>query len=124
MYYELLALEVNATIAGLDIHKPPFIQGKSGVLHRFNFLASEGNRNYGFDICSEADEVAILRSFAKKLDTGAETFIVCLSGRASPDAGGLAASYGIEILTPGAVGKFFSKKVIQQLRAPGISSRS
>jgi hypothetical protein len=118
MYYERLALEINATIAGLDIKKPSVLKGASGVEHRFSFLATDGKRFYGFDISPEVGEVEILRSFVKRIDTNAETYVVCLSGRPSTDAQRMAAKYGISVLTPGQVGDFFSMRVSEMIRSP------
>ena len=38
MYYEKLALEVGATVAGLNVVKPAVIRGESGVDQRFAFV--------------------------------------------------------------------------------------
>jgi hypothetical protein len=117
VYYEELALEVSASIAGLRVVKPPVIRGRSGVEHRFSFMATDEKVNYGFDVWQNVNEVEVLRTFIKKLDTGVQSLIVCLSGRPSLEGKKLAGGYGIEVLTPGDVGNFFSKRISQQIRA-------
>ena len=117
MYYEKLALEVNANIAGLDIVKPPFVRGTSGVEHKFAFLASDRMNRYGFDIHNQVGEVEVLRSFIKRMDTGVEVFLVCLSGRPSPEGQRLASSYGMKVLNPAEAGDFFSNRIVQEIRS-------
>jgi hypothetical protein len=119
VYYEELALEVNATIAGLEVTKPPVLRGKSGIEHRFAFLATDGRARYGFDVCPQVGEVEILRAFVKKMDTAVEAFVVCLSGRPEAESKELAAKYGIKVLTPGDVGDFFSRRISEKIRVPG-----
>jgi hypothetical protein len=119
VYYEELALEVNATIAGLEVIKPPILRGKSGIEHRFAFLAVDGQTRYGFDVCPKVGEVEILRAFVKKMDTGIEAFVVCLSGRPEPEGEIMSAKYSIKVLSPGDVGDFFSKRISDKIRAPG-----
>lgn len=119
VYYEELALEVSASIAGLRVIKPPVLRGTSGVDQRFSFLASDENVRYAFDVWQNVNEIEVLRTFIKKLDTGVQALIVCLSGRPSPEGRKLAASYGIDVLSPGDVGNFFSRRITQQIRATG-----
>jgi hypothetical protein len=118
VFYEELALEVNATIAGLEVIKPPIIRGRSGIEHRFAFLAADGQKRYGFDVCPQVGEVEILRAFVKKMDTDADAFVVCLSGRPAPEGKALSAKYGVKVLSPGDVGDFFSKRISDQIRVP------
>jgi len=118
MYYEKLALEVGATVAGFTVVKPAVIRGASGVDHRFTFVASDGPSMYAFDVCADAGQVEILRTYIKKMDTGAKTYIVCLSGKANADTEEMAKSYGIDVLSPSEVGDFFSERIAQKIRAP------
>jgi len=117
MYYERLALEVGATVAGLEVLKPPRISGESGVEQKFTFVAVDGPDKYAFDVYSEVREADILKTYVKKMDTGAKTFVVCLSGRPDPQAKELARNYGIDVLTPMEVGDFFSARITQFIRA-------
>jgi hypothetical protein len=114
MSYERLALEVGATLAGLDIVRPAVIRGTSGVQHRFTFVATRGPLSYAFDICTEVGEVEVIRTYIKKLDTGARTLVVCPSGKVEPEARDLSESYGIEILGTKEVEDFFSKNITRQ----------
>jgi hypothetical protein len=118
MYYEKLALEVGATVAGLDVVKPAVIRGESGVDQRFTFVAADGPEMYAFDVYTEVRETEILRTYVKKMDTGAKAFVVCLSGRPDAKAKELARNYGIDVLSPMQVGDFFSTRIAQFLRAP------
>ena len=113
MYYEKLALEVGATVAGYEVAKPPTILGASGIEQRFTFVATEGDKKYAFDIYNDVGEVEILRTYVKKMDTGAETYIVCLSGRPKERAKELSVNYGIQILGPREVGDFFTRRITQ-----------
>lgn len=117
MYYEKLALEVGATVAGLTVVKPPVLTGASGVEQKFSFVATDGSQTYCFDLCSEVGQVEILKTYIKKMDTGSRGFIVCLSGSPTPEAKEMAKSYGIEVLSPSDVGEFFSGRIMQQIRA-------
>ena len=124
MYYEKLALEVGATVAGFDVVKPAVIRGASGIDQRFTFVANDGTQQYAFDVCPEVGQVEVLRNYVKKMDTGARTFVVCLSGRPTPEGNELAKNYGIEVLSPSEVGDFFSNKIAEHIRAPRMSQVS
>jgi predicted RecB family endonuclease len=117
MYYEKLALEVGATVAGLDVVKPAVLRGESGGEHRFTFVAADAGETYAFDIYSEVGEVEVLRTYIKKMDTGANAFVVCLSGRPDGKAKELARNYGIDVLSPMEVGDFFSSRITQFIRS-------
>jgi hypothetical protein len=117
MYYEKLALEVNAAASGLTVVKPAAIAGASGIDQKFTSVAADGPTSYAFDVYPEVTEKEVLKTYIKKLDTGAETYIVCLQGKSTPEAARLAREYGIDLLGPGNVGDFFSAKITQQLRA-------
>jgi len=122
MYYEKLALEVGATVAGLEVVKPSRIVGESGVEHRFTFVAGDGTRKYAFDVYNELREADVLRTYVKKMDTMAETYVVCLSGRPDDRSKELARNYGIDVLTPMEVGDFFSSRITQFIRSPKTDS--
>jgi hypothetical protein len=111
MYFEKLALEVNAVAAGLQVVKPATVRGRSGDDQRFAFVASDGSSTYAFEIFPEVSEKEVLRTYVKKLDAGVQACIVCLKGRPSVEASELACYYGIEVMGPGKVGDFFSRKV-------------
>jgi predicted RecB family endonuclease len=118
MYYERLALEVGATVAGFDVIKPASIRGASGVEQSFDFVAADGHQMYAFDLCAKIGQVEILRTYVKKMDTGAKTFIVCLSGRPNAETKDLARNYGIDVLSPSDVGNLFSSRISQHIRVP------
>jgi hypothetical protein len=119
MYYEKLALEVGATVAGFKVINPPAVEGSSGVEHRFSFAAIEGSTVYCFDIYNDVGEIEIIKSYIKKMDTGARVFVVCLSGRPGPQAEGLARNYDMEILGPKEVGDFFEERIARQVQSTG-----
>jgi len=121
MYYERLALEVGATVAGLNVVKPPMLVGESGIEHRFTFVATDDTRKYAFDIYTELKETDIIYTYIKKMDTGAEAYVVCLSGRPNEKAKELARNYGIDVLTPMEVGDFFSTRITQFITASKTS---
>jgi len=118
MYYEKLALEVGATVAGLDVIKPAVIRGESGADQRFTFVAADGPEMYAFDVYTDVREAEILRTYVKKMDTGANAFVVCLSGRPDAKAKELARNYGIDVLSPMEVGDFFSTRITQLINSP------
>ena len=66
MYYEKLALEVNAATAGMTVVKPPVQKGTSGVEHRYTMMATYGATMYGVDIYPEVGEIEIIGTFAKR----------------------------------------------------------
>jgi len=125
MYFEKLVLEVHAKNAGWEAVKPPVVQGKSGVLQKFSFLATDGPRYYGFDIYSDVSEEAVLQTYMKRLDTEALTVIISLSGRPRERVSKLAENYGISILSPGDIEGFFNfdrEGLVPTPRpAPGLS---
>lgn len=120
LYYEKLALEVGATVAGFDVVKPAVLTGASGVVHSFTFVAAEGSTTYAFDVYREVGEVEMIRTYIKKMDTGARTLVVCLSGKPKAEALRMADCYGIELLGPKEVGDFFSRRISQLVTSVGI----
>ena len=107
MYFEKLALEINATTAGWEVIEPPIRVGTSGVEHRFTFLSSDSGSLYGFDLYPEIGEIQVLRTFIKEMDTGISGVLICLSGRPSQRAQEVAAELGVRILSPAEIGRFF-----------------
>jgi hypothetical protein len=114
MYFELLSLEIHASMAGLKVSKPPVCRGESGVEHRFSFVAYDDSLTYGFDIYNEVSQEEVIRTFTKKLDTKAYTSIVNLRGKPSADVAALADDYGITILGPGDIDTFFRWMKVEQ----------
>jgi|SRR5579863_8269203 len=123
MYFEKLALEVNASIAGLETMKPAIIKGESGVDHKFTFLAMDDSKAFGFDIYPKVGEVEVLRAFVKKIDTGADVFVVCLSGRPEPEVQKMAEKYEVEVIGPGEVGNFFSSRIARLVKSEQMKVR-
>jgi len=107
MYFEKLALQVNATSAGWEVMEPPRCVGTSGVGHKFTLLASDSGQKYGFDLYPDVGEVEVLRTFIKEMDAGVSGVLVCMRGRPSEKAGKLAVELGVTILNPGEIGEFF-----------------
>jgi hypothetical protein len=122
MYFELLALEIHASMSGLNVIKPPFCKGKSGVDHRFSFLASDEKLEYGFDIYDDTSQEDVLKTFTKKLDTEVCAFIINLRGRAKEEVVDLANKYGITILGPAEIDTFFNWMTVEpREKGPSIS---
>lgn len=109
MEFEKLAVEVSAARAGLTEVRPPVLTGQSGIRHRFNLLFSDGRSSYAFDFYEEVTEIQVVRSYAKKFDTGSSVGIVCLSGSVAEGAAALAGSYGMGILGPAEIELFFAR---------------
>jgi hypothetical protein len=113
VYFEKLALEINATAAGWEVIRPARRVGTSGVEHGFTFLTSDSKHLYGFDLYPEIGEIEVLRTLIKEMDTGISAVLVCLSGKPSERARELAAELGVRILSPAEIGGFFrSEKVV------------
>jgi len=110
MYFEKLALEVNATSAGWEVINPAVVTGTSGIEHKFTFLASDSGKLYGFDLYPEIGEIEVLRTFIKEMDSKTSAVIVCLSGRPTEKASEVAAELGVRILSPAEIGEFFKSK--------------
>ena len=98
MYYERLSLEVIAAKSHWQVVSPPTLTGRSGVTHRFDFVAMDGKDKLVFDICERLSETDVIKTFIKKLDTGASAYIVCLTEKMTEGAGKLAEEYGMKIL--------------------------
>ena len=108
MEFEKLALEVSALKAGLTALSPHALQGSSGVEHKFDLLFTDGRHRYAFDFYEEVSEVEVVRSFAKKFDSGCTVNIVCPPGMATDEAQKLALFYNMRVLTPEAAPTFFA----------------
>jgi len=112
MELERLMLRVAATRAGLRVVEPPILTGRSGVPHRFSFLATDGSQSFAFDFYSTVGEVDLLASYVKMMDTGAFVQIVCFNGNPTIEAEGGARDYRIRILRSGELSRFFDKKLV------------
>ena len=114
MYSEKLSLRVSAERAGWETVEPPTLAGASGVVQRFAFLAVKGPAKVAFDICEkDVDGIDVVRSYIKKVDTGATVVVISSGGRRSEIASRLAADYGMPILSPDEVGSYLSTRIIQ-----------
>jgi len=98
LYYEKLALEIIAARSHWGVASPPILTGSSGVSHRFDFVAFEGDEKIAFDIYDRVSETDVIKTFVKKLDTGASAYMVCVSEKMTEGAGRLATEYGIRVL--------------------------
>jgi hypothetical protein len=105
--YESLILKIHAGRAGWTAVESPFYPGKSGV-RKFSFLAKDGTDVCGFDICEDACEEDVRKSYEKKKDTGVYTVIISLSGRPRKEVAQLADDCGISIFSPANIDSFFS----------------
>lgn len=108
MYYERLSLEVVAARLQWEVVSPPILRGLSGVTHKFDFVAVDGKEKLVFDIYDRLNETDVIKTFIKKLDTGASAYIICLSDKAEEGAGKLAAEYRLKILPSKGVEYAFS----------------
>jgi hypothetical protein len=123
VYFEKLALEINATTAGWEVIEPATCVGESGVEHRFTFLASDSGHRCGFDLYPEIGEIQVLRTFIKEMDTGISGILVCLSGRPSERAREVAAELGVRILSPAEIGGFFKSEKMPLAEYQEVQSR-
>ena len=112
LQYEKLALRVKAAKSHLEVVSPPTIAGRSGVTHRFDFVAVGGKKRLAFDICEMVSETDVIKTFAKQLDTGASAFIILAGERMTEGAARLAAEYGLRVLRPPDFGSAFRTREI------------
>ncbi len=75
----------------------PTLAGKSGVMHSFDYLATDGQNLFAFDVYDQLGEVEVLKTGIKKIDTGVSTSIVCLSGNITEQARKLIADYKLKV---------------------------
>ena len=113
MYAEKLTLEVEAAKLGWKVVKPPRVKGTSGVEHSFTFLATSGNISYAFDVYDQVTEIEVLKSYARKFDTGSIVNLVSEGGTSSSEAQSLAKEYGMKILRPEEIRPFFRSALVE-----------
>jgi hypothetical protein len=112
LYAEKLTLEVEAAKLGWYIVKPPRIVGTSGVEHTFSFVASSGRMKYAFDVYDQVTELEVLKSYARKFDTGSVVNLVSTKKSATTLAESLAKEFGMKILWPEEIASFFRTALI------------
>jgi len=110
---ERLELRVAAEKAGLRVEDPPLLTGRSGVTHRFSFLASDESGSVGFDFYDTVGEIELLKSAIKKFDTGAMIQVVCLKGEPTPEAKLLARDLEMKLLSPETLVNSFEQQLIE-----------
>ncbi|HME18911.1 MAG TPA: hypothetical protein VKF15_04160 [Nitrososphaerales archaeon] len=110
---ERLELRVAAAKARLHVVDPPLLTGRSGVTHRFSFLASDESGSFGFDFYDTVGEIELLKSAIKKFDTGALIQVVCLKGVPTPEADLLAKDLEIRILSPETLIRSFEQVLVE-----------
>ncbi len=98
LYYERLSLEIIAAKSHWQIVSPPTLMGRSGVAHRFDFVAMDGQDSLVFDICEQLSETDVIKTYIKQLDTGASACIICRTKKMTEGASKLAAEYGLKVL--------------------------
>jgi hypothetical protein len=112
LFAEKLSLEVEASKLGWYIVKPPRIVGISGIEHTFSFVASSGRVKYAFDVYEEVTEMEVIKSYARKYDTGAVVNLVTTKGVSSPEGQRLAKEYGMTVLKSDEIAPFFRSALI------------
>jgi hypothetical protein len=113
LFAERLTLEVEASKLGWYTVKPPRIVGNSGIEHSFSFVATSGHVKYAFDVYDQVTELEVLKTYARKFDTGSIVNLVSAKGTATSEAQNLAKEYGMKILRPEEVSPFFRSALIQ-----------
>ena len=117
MYYEKLALEVIAARSHWGVASPPILTGRSGIPHRFDFVAYDGRENIVFDIYDRLTETDVIKTFVKKLDTGAIAYIICVSEKMTEGAGRLAWEYGLKVLRSRSIESAFRQEEMAPIRS-------
>jgi len=113
LYTERLSLEVFAAKSHWQVVNPPTLTGRSGITHRFDFVALDGKNSLVFDISEQLSETDVIKTYIKKLDTGASAYIVCLTGKITERADKLAAEYGLKVLHSDNMESAFRTKEIE-----------
>lgn len=111
--YERLSLEVIAAKSNWQIVNPPTLAGRSGVTHRFDFVATHGQYSLVFDIYEELSETDVIKMYIKKLDTGASACIICHTERMTEGARKLAAEYGLKVVRSDNIKSAFNARGIE-----------
>ena len=112
MSVEKLLLEVGSKKAGLDVIKPPALRGASGVEHKFSFLC-RGSSKVAVDIYEDITEIEVIKTFVKRVDTGAQAHLVWTGERCTASARDLAAEYGMQIMREQDLSGFFEGLVMK-----------
>jgi hypothetical protein len=76
---------------------PPTLKGKSGVMHGFSFLASDGEKFYGADILEPISQIDAMKARIKQYDTGAFCCMVSPTGKPGTDVKKNGSQFGIGI---------------------------
>ena len=113
MEVERLELKVAARRAGLEIVEPPLLEGRSGTMHRFGFVARDQSSTFAFDFYNEVTEIELLRSAIKGIDTGAKVNVVTLSGETTETALLFASELKARILDTRNYIRAFEKQLIE-----------
>ena len=100
MYGEKLSLELLASRHECSVIKPPVVTGRSGVVHRFDFLARDGEEYLGFDVYDRLDEISVIKTFIKRTDTGASVAIICPKVHVPEALQGLLREYNMKVVSP------------------------
>ncbi len=90
---EKIAMIANE--AGFETRNSPVLMGRSGVEHTFSLLIICGDNRCAVDVYDSPGEGDVLRTYLKKFDTGASSYIVSLTGTPSESTMNLALKYGI-----------------------------
>jgi hypothetical protein len=114
--YERLLLEIIAARSHWQTLSPPSLRGRSGVMHRFDFVATDGRASLVFDVCEQVSEIDVIKTYTKKLDTGASACIICKNKKMTARARRLTAEYSLKVLS--------SDKIESAFRAKGVRLQS
>jgi len=73
----------------------------------------DGQDSRVFDIYEQLNETDIIKTYIKKLDTGATAYVICLTGKMTEGASKLVSEYGLEVLRSDNIESDFRAKEIQ-----------
>jgi len=116
--YEVLRLQLIAEKNGWITVKPPFRVGKSGVIHKFSYLAADGNVLCGFDFYENVRERDVQKVVSKRKDTGIYAIIVSLNGTPDEKIWRYADDRGVTILSPGTQVESFLRLCSNEIENP------
>lgn len=112
-----------AAKAHWQIVSPPTLTGRSGVTHRFDFVATAGQERLVFDIFERLSETDVIKTYVKKLDTGASAYIIYNAKSMTEGTGRLVSEYDLKVLHSDNIeSTFMTKRMEHQPRSRRLTA--
>ena len=118
----LVDLEVTSRLFGWEVVRPPKVMGKSGVMHRFSFMAVKGDSTRAVDVYGKVSEGDVISTFTKSYDTGTSGAVIFTSEPPTEAARRLAKEYALDIVSARDIATIFRREPV--LEAPREAARA